>query len=346
METLLVTGSAGFIGFHVTRRLIRDGYEVVGLDNLNAYYDLELKHARLEQLRETGSFEFEEIDLAASEEISSLFQSASFDAVVHLAAQAGVRYSIDQPRTYTESNVSGFLNVLEGCRHGEVDHLVYASSSSVYGKNRSMPYDEHDSTEHPVSLYAATKKSNEMMAHAYAELYNLPTTGLRFFTVYGPWGRPDMALFLFTEAIVNDEPIDVFNRGDMYRDFTYVNDVVEGVVRVMREPAAPDPDWSPTDPDPARSDVPYRIFNIGNGEPVHLMSFIETLEEVIGKTAEKDFLPMQPGDVQTTHAEVSELKEAVGYEPDTSIREGIERFVRWYGSYYGVEQAIPGIDFE
>lgn len=336
MEQILVTGTAGFIGFHTSRRLLDDGYTVYGLDNMNTYYDVELKEGRLNELTGESNFRFVELDLDDQEGMSKLFQSNAFDAVVHLAAQAGVRASLNQPHTYIDSNVSGFLNVLEGCRHNDVEHLVYASSSSVYGKNTSMPSSEHDSTEHPVSLYAATKKSNEVMAHSYADLYDLPVTGLRFFTVYGPWGRPDMALFLFTEAILNDEPIDVFGEGDMYRDFTYVDDVVEGIERVMKQPATPEPDWSSDQPDPATSDAPYRIYNIGNGDPVHLMTFIETIEEVIGKEAEKDFLPMQPGDVKRTHANVSDLKEDTGYEPSTPISEGIEEFVDWYRSFYDV----------
>ncbi len=336
MKKVLVTGAAGFIGFHTSRRLLEDGYRVCGLDNMNAYYDLELKRGRLERIRDESAFRFVELDLSNRYGMTELFEENAFDAVVHLAAQAGVRASMEQPHTYIDSNVSGFLNVLEGCRHHDVSHLVFASSSSVYGKNTAMPSSEHDPTEHQVSLYAATKKSNECMAHSYADLYDLPVTGLRFFTVYGPWGRPDMAPFLFTEAILNNETIDVFGDGEMYRDFTYINDVVEGIIRIMEQPASPEPDWDATSPDPATSDAPYRIYNIGNGDPVHLMSFIETIEQVIGWEADKNFLPMQPGDVRRTHADVSDLKEDVGYKPSTPVEEGMAEFVEWYREFYDV----------
>jgi UDP-glucuronate 4-epimerase len=336
MDQILVTGAAGFIGLHTTKRLLEDGYTVHGLDNMDARYDLELKEGRLAELTGHPDFTFFELDLEDQDGMEDLFTDNDYDAVVHLAAQAGVRAFMDQPQRYIDSNVTGFLNVLEGCRHERVNHLVFASSSSVYGKNTAMPSSEHDSTEHPVSLYAATKKSNEMMAHSYADLYDLPVTGLRFFTVYGPWGRPDMAPFLFTKAMFENETIDVYGQGDMYRDFTYVDDVVEGIVRVMEQPASPDDDWSSDDPDPATSEAPYQIYNIGNGDPVHLMTFIETIEESVGTEADKNFMPMQPGDVRRTHADVSDLKENTGYEPSTPISEGIERFVEWYRVFYDV----------
>lgn len=336
MDQILVTGTAGFIGLHTTKRLLEDGYTVHGLDNMDARYDLELKEGRLAELTGHPDFTFFELDLEDQDGMEDLFTDNDYDAVVHLAAQAGVRAFMDQPQRYIDSNVTGFLNVLEGCRHERVNHLVFASSSSVYGKNTAMPSSEHDSTEHPVSLYAATKKSNEMMAHSYADLYDLPVTGLRFFTVYGPWGRPDMAPFLFTKAMFENETIDVYGQGDMYRDFTYVDDVVEGIVRVMEQPASPDDDWSSDDPDPATSEAPYQIYNIGNGDPVHLMTFIETIEESVGTEADKNFMPMQPGDVRRTHADVSDLKENTGYEPSTPISEGIERFVEWYRVFYDV----------
>ncbi|MFB6352190.1 MAG: NAD-dependent epimerase [Bradymonadaceae bacterium] len=335
-HTTLVTGAAGFIGYHVAERLVeeRDG-RVVGLDNLNDYYDPTLKRDRLAELTGRPGFEFVECDLEATERMARLFGSWDFDVVVHLAAQAGVRHSLEHPHDYCDSNLLGFLNILEGARHGDVDHLVFASSSSVYGANTAMPLRETDTVDHPVSLYAATKKSNELMAHAYADLYDLPATGLRFFTVYGPWGRPDMALFLFTDAILDGEPIDVFNYGDMERDFTYVDDIVDGIVAVMDQPPDGSGEWSGDDPNPATSYAPYRIFNIGNNEPVDLMVFIETLEDVLGREADKNFMPMQSGDVKKTYADVSRLEEAVDYSPDTPIREGIEAFVDWYRAYYG-----------
>ncbi len=332
---ILVTGAAGFIGFHLSRRLLDRGDEVVGLDNVNDYYDPQLKEARLELLGDHDGFSFERIDLADNDAIEACFEDHQFDRVVHLAAQAGVRYSLTNPHAYIDSNVVGFTNILEGCRHQEVDHLVYASSSSVYGANTSLPFSIHDNIDHPVSLYAATKKSNELMAHTYSSLYGLPTRGLRFFTVYGPWGRPDMALFLFTEAILKDEPIDVFNHGDMRRDFTYIDDIIEGVVRVTDHIAEPNPEWSGDDPDPGTSYAPYRIYNIGNNNPVELMDMIAALEECLGKEAEKNFMPMQPGDVKETYADVRDLIDDVDFQPATSIEAGIASFVGWYREYYG-----------
>lgn len=334
-DSILVTGAAGFIGYHVADRLLEesDG-TVVGLDNLNDYYDPDLKHDRLERLVGREGFEFVKCDLEASGRISAIFDHYEFDVVVNLAAQAGVRHSLEHPHDYCDSNLVGFLNILEGARHTDVDHLVFASSSSVYGANTAMPLAESDNVDHPVSLYAATKKSNELMAHSYADLYDLPATGLRFFTVYGPWGRPDMALFLFTDAMLNDEPIDVYNDGDMERDFTYVDDIVDGILAVIEQPPDGSEEWSGQDPNPANSYAPYRIFNIGNSEPVDLMVFIETLEDVLGREADKNFMPMQPGDVKKTYADVTRLEEEVDYRPDTPLREGIEAFVEWYREYY------------
>ncbi len=337
METtmkLLVTGAAGFIGFHLSRRLLERGDEVVGLDNVNDYYDPQLKEDRVEMLRDYDDFVFERIDLADGEGMERVFDTHDFDRVVHLAAQAGVRYSLTNPEVYIESNLAGFGNILEGCRHQEVDHLVYASSSSVYGANTSMPFSVQDNVDHPVSLYAATKKSNELMAHSYASLYDLPVTGLRFFTVYGPWGRPDMALFLFTDAMLKGEPIDVYNYGDMSRDFTYIDDIIEGVVRVTDNVAAPNPQWSGDSPDASTSYAPYRLYNIGNNSPVPLMEMIETLEECLGIEAEKNFMPMQPGDVKATYADVEALIDDVDFRPDTPLSEGIASFVAWYREYY------------
>ena len=334
MHKVLVTGSAGFIGFHLCKRLLTDGRQVVGLDNLNDYYDVSLKQARLEQLHASPAFEFVKLDLADRADIEALFARVKPEIVVNLAAQAGVRYSLVNPHAYVEANLAGFVNVLEGCRHHSVKHLVYASSSSVYGANTHMPFSVHDHTDHPVSLYGATKKANELMAHAYSHLYKLPATGLRFFTVYGPWGRPDMALFLFAKAILAGQPIDVFNHGNMRRDFTYVDDIVEGVVRVMAKPAAPDPDWSGERPDPATSRAPHRVYNIGNNQPVELDYLIEVLEKALGRRARKNLLPMQPGDVPATYADIDDLEAAVGFRPVTSIETGVERFVAWYKSYY------------
>ncbi len=332
---VLVTGAAGFIGFHTTKRLLARGEEVVGLDNLNVYYDVTLKHARLAQLKEAPGFRFAHIDLADQAAMADLFRRERFQRVVHLAAQAGVRYSLEDPHAYVNSNVSGTLNVLEGCRHNGVEHLVYASTSSVYGANTNMPFSVHRTADHPLSLYAATKRANELMAHNYSALFKIPTTGLRFFTVYGPWGRPDMALFLFTRNILEGKPIDVFNHGHHRRDFTYVDDIVEGVVRALDRPAQPDPGWNSNDPDPATSRAPFRIYNIGNHQPVELMRYIEVLEECLGRRAEKNFLPMQLGDVPETFADIADLVTDVGYRPATPVEVGVRRFVDWYMEYYG-----------
>lgn len=332
--TCLVTGVAGFIGFHLAGRLLSEGCRVVGIDNLNDYYDVQLKRDRLAQLEGREGFRFERLDLADREGMEALFADGGFDVVVNLAAQAGVRYSLENPHAYIDSNVLGFTNVLEGCRHHGVKHLVYASSSSVYGANTAMPFSTHHNVDHPVSLYAATKKANELMAHTYSHLYGLPTTGLRFFTVYGPWGRPDMAYFLFTEAIREGRPIKVYNEGRMRRDFTYIDDVVEGIVRVLAKPPAGNAAWSGETPDPSTSRAPYRVFNIGNHEPVELLRFIEVVEEALGMTAAKELLPMQPGDVLATYADTASLREEVGFEPSTSIEEGIRSFVEWHCEYY------------
>jgi UDP-glucuronate 4-epimerase len=331
---ILTTGVAGFIGFHVARRLLDRGETVIGLDNLNDYYDVNLKRARLAQLEGRAGFRFAALDLAERGGVAELFALERPQRVIHLAAQAGVRYSLVNPRAYVDSNLVGFLNVLEGCRHREVEHLVYASSSSVYGANTQMPFSVHDNVDHPVSLYAATKKANELMAHAYSHLYRLPTTGLRFFTVYGPWGRPDMALFLFTRAILEGRPIDVFNEGRMQRDFTYIDDIVEGVVRTADHVPAPDPRWSGEHPDPGTSRAPYRLYNIGNNHPVELLYLIEVLEQALGRKAERRYLPMQPGDVPATYADVDDLARDVGFRPATPIEEGIRRFVAWYREFY------------
>ena len=336
---VLVTGAAGFIGFHLSRHLLALGDEVVGLDNLNAYYDVQLKHDRLSHLTPHPAFQFEHMDLVDREAMDRLFEREGFDMVVNLAAQAGVRYSLANPHAYIDSNIVGFMNVLEGCRHTGVGHLVYASSSSVYGANTSMPFSTSDNVDHPISLYAATKKANELMAHTYAHLYGLPTTGLRFFTVYGPWGRPDMALFLFTRAILEGRPIDVYNYGKMQRDFTYIDDIVKGIARLMDQSPQPDPAWRSDDPDPATSTAPYRLYNIGNNQPVELLHFIELLEHELGQTAEKNLLPMQPGDVLATYADIDDLMHEVDFKPDTPIEEGIRAFVQWYRSYYAVAKA-------
>jgi UDP-glucuronate 4-epimerase len=333
---ILVTGAAGFIGMHVSQLLLARGDRVVGLDNLNDYYSPELKRDRLARLLPATGFRFVKMDVADRDGMASLFAEEKFDRVVHLAAQAGVRYSLVNPHAYIDSNVVGFMNVLEGCRHSGVEHLAYASSSSVYGGNTKLPFSEHDNIDHPVSMYAATKKANELMAHTYSHLFGLATTGLRFFTVYGPWGRPDMALFLFTKAILEDRPIDVFNHGQMVRDFTYIDDIAEGVVRVLDRPAAADPAFDPAKPDPARSNSPYRVFNIGNSDPVRLMDFIDSIEQALGKPALKNFLPLQDGDVPATNADVTELGSWTGFKPGTAVREGVGRFVSWYRSYYGV----------
>ena len=328
--TILLTGAAGFIGYHLARRLLDEGCTVLGVDSLNAYYDPRLKQARLERLLGRPGFAFQRLDLAGREATAALFAQTRPKAVVHLAAQAGVRYSLTHPHAYADANLVGFLNVLEGCRQQEVAHLVYASTSSVYGANSHMPFSVHDNVDHPLSLYAATKKANELMAHTYSHLYRLPVTGLRFFTVYGPWGRPDMALFLFTEAMLAGRPIQVFNHGRMRRDFTFVADIVEGVRRVLDRVPEPDPNWSGERPDPGSSTAPYRLYNIGNHNPVELLHLIATLERALGVTALKDLLPMQPGDVPATYADIQDLTQATGITPSTPIEEGVERFVRWY----------------
>ena len=332
--TILVTGTAGFIGYHAARRLLERGDAVVGLDNLNHYYDVSLKEARLARLREHQGFRFTKLNLEDREGMASLFAAARPQRVVHLAAQAGVRYSLENPHAYLDSNLAGFLNILEGCRYTGVEHLVYASSSSVYGGNTRLPFSEHDNIDHPVSLYAATKKANELMAHTYSHLFRLPTTGLRFFTVYGPWGRPDMALFLFTKAILEGRPIEVFNHGNMVRDFTYIDDIVEGVIRVLDRPAEANPEFEPARPDPGTSNAPYRVFNIGNSQPTPLNDYIEALEEALGRKAARNLLPMQPGDVPATSANTDELDAWVGFKPGTPVREGVRRFVEWYREYY------------
>jgi len=333
---VLVTGAAGFIGMHVSQLLLARGDQVLGLDNLNDYYDPQLKRDRLARLSAHPGFEFVQLDVADRVGMAELFAAQRFDRVVHLAAQAGVRYSIENPNAYIDSNIVGFTHVLEGCRHSGVQHLVYASSSSVYGGNTRMPFSEHHGVDHPVSLYAATKKANELMAHTYSHLFGLPTTGLRFFTVYGPWGRPDMALFLFTKAILEGAPIKVFNQGRMVRDFTYIDDIAEGVVRVLDRPATADPAYDADQGDPARSNVPYRVFNIGNQNPVPLMDFIAAIEQAVGREALKQFLPMQDGDVPATSADVQELAAWTGFKPAMPVPEGVQRFVAWYRGYYGV----------
>jgi UDP-glucuronate 4-epimerase len=333
---ILVTGAAGFIGFHTAQHLLARGDQVVGLDNLNEYYDVTLKHARLKVLGAEPGFEFVRLDLADRKAMAELFAAQGFERVIHLGAQAGVRYSIEAPYAYVDSNLLGTMCVLEGCRHNEVEHLVFASTSSVYGANTKMPFSVHQNVDHPLSLYAATKKSNELMAHSYASLYGLPVTGLRFFTVYGPFGRPDMALFAFTKNILADKPIDVFNYGHHRRDFTYVGDIVAGIVAAVDRVATPNPNWDGDDPDPATSKAPYRIYNIGNQQPIELMRYIEVLEECLGRTAEKNMLPMQARDVPDTWADVEDLVADVGYRPGTPIEVGVKRFVEWYLEYYGV----------
>jgi UDP-glucuronate 4-epimerase len=357
---ILVTGAAGFIGFHLSKRLLSEGKNVVGIDNLNTYYDVNLKKARLAILKKYDNFTFHKIDIANRRSMEALFEgklesrianretkksnitrhalrvTGTFDIVVHLAAQAGVRYSITNPYAYIDSNIVGFMNILEGCRNHKVKHLVYASSSSVYGANTKMPFSIHHNIDHPVSLYAATKKANELMAHTYSSLYKIPTTGLRFFTVYGPWGRPDMALFLFTRAILEGKAIDVFNFGKMQRDFTYIDDIIEGVVRVMKKVSKPNKLWSGDDPDPGTSYAPYKVYNIGNNNPVKLMNFIETIEKCLGKKAKKNLLPLQAGDVPATYADVDDLMNDVGFKPATPIKEGVKRFVEWYREYYHI----------
>ncbi len=333
---ILLTGAAGFIGMTTTLRLLARGDEVVGLDNLNDYYEVSLKHNRLARLTPHANFRFVQMDVADRDGMERLFAQERFDRVIHLAAQAGVRYSLQNPHAYIDSNIVGFMNVLEGCRHSGVQHLVYASSSSVYGGNTKMPFSEHDSVDHPVSMYAATKKANELMAHTYSHLFGLPTTGLRFFTVYGPWGRPDMALFLFTKAILEGRPIDVFNHGNMQRDFTFVDDIVEGVIRVMDRVAEPNPGYVSDTPDPGTSNAPFRVFNIGNHNPVQLLDYIGCIENALGMRAQKNLLPLQDGDVPATYADVDALKDWVGFAPATEIGNGVQRFVAWYRDYYKV----------
>jgi UDP-glucuronate 4-epimerase len=332
---VLVTGSAGFIGMHCVERLLGRGDEVVGVDNLNDYYDVTLKEARLARIAGHKAFRFHRVAVEDRDVMADIFADEKPDRVIHLAAQAGVRYSLENPHVYIDANLQGFMNILEGCRHNDVAHLAYASSSSVYGGNAQMPFSEHQSVDHPVSLYAATKKANELMAHTYSHLYGLPTTGLRFFTVYGPWGRPDMAPILFADAIRNGRPIDIFNQGAMVRDFTYIDDIVEGVIRVLDKTATPNLDFDPLNPDPGSSKAPYRVFNIGNGNPTPLMDYIGALEDSLGMTAEKNMMPMQPGDVPATSSDTSELQDWVGFAPNIDVRDGVVRFVDWYISYYG-----------
>lgn len=336
-NTILITGAAGFIGFHLSKILCQSGYKVTGIDNLNDYYDVNLKQSRLDILLKEENFSFHKVDMCDRNLMEELFQKHEFQYVVNLAAQAGVRYSLTNPRAYIESNIDGFLNILEGCRHNKVKHLIYASSSSVYGANTKMPFSVEDNVDHPVSLYAATKKSNELMAHTYSHLYVIPTTGLRFFTVYGPFGRPDMALFLFTKAIIEGKPIDVFNYGKMRRDFTYVDDIVEGIVRLIPNVPSGNPDWNSAQPSPADSYAPYKIYNIGNNQPVELMEFIEAIENALGKKAVKNLLPIQPGDVPATYADVDALINDVNFKPSTAIASGIQNFVDWYLDYYKIK---------
>ena len=334
-NTILVTDPAGFIGYHLSKRLLENGCSITGIDNLNPYYDVSLKKARLERLTPFEKFSFFKIDISDKEGMEKIFNRTHFDAVVNLAAQAGVRYSLTNPEAYIDANISGFLNVLECCRHSGVEHLVFASSSSVYGANTKMPFSVHHNVDHPVSLYAASKKANELMSHTYAHLFGLPSTGLRFFTVYGPWGRPDMALFLFTKAILEEKPIRVFNHGKMQRDFTYIDDIIEGVVRVMGRPPEPDPTRNGHDPDPGTSSAKYKIYNIGNNNPVELMEFIGIIEKALGTKAKKEFLDLQPGDVVATYADIDDLRNDFGFSPGTSIETGIKHFIGWFKEYYG-----------
>lgn len=335
---ILVTGAAGFIGMYTSERLMHEGHQVIGVDNINDYYDTQLKEDRLVKLYNYEKFSFYKIDLADRESLNQVFEKKQVDVVINLAAQAGVRYSLENPHAYVDSNLVGFVNVLEACRYYEVKHLIYASSSSVYGANQKMPFATIDEVNHPVSLYAATKKSNELMAHTYSHLYGVPTTGLRFFTVYGPYGRPDMAYYSFTKNIVEGKPIKVFNNGEMMRDFTYIDDIVDGIVRLIDKPPKADPNWDKENPDPSSSYAPYKVYNIGNNQPVKLMDFIQTLEKHLGIEAKKEFLPMQPGDVQATYADIDDLTKATGFKPTTSIDEGLKKFVDWYVDYYKVEK--------
>lgn len=336
MQKILITGTAGFIGFHMAKRCLDLGHEVTGIDNVNDYYDIAIKEDRMTLLHAYPNFRFHRLDLQDRVGVADVFQKQPFDRVVHLAAQAGVRYSLNNPYAYTQSNIDGTLTILEGCRHHRIEHLIYASSSSVYGSNTLQPFATHHHADHPVSLYAATKKANEMMAHCYSHLYRIPTTGLRFFTVYGPWGRPDMALFKFTEAIIKDQPMEVFNEGKMKRDFTYIDDIVDAMVALLDHIPTPDPDWSGAAPNPASSTAPYRLYNIGNHHPTELSRFIEVLEQVIGKKAKVRYLPMQPGDVLSTYADIQSLHDAVGFQPKTQVEQGIANFVAWYREYYRV----------
>jgi len=333
---ILVTGTAGFIGFHLSKKLCENGWDVIGLDNLNNYYDVNLKNDRLNLLFPYSNFKFYKLDLVDRESIKKLFEEEKFDFVVNLAAQAGVRYSLENPYAYVDSNLSGFLNILEGCRYNPAKHLIYASSSSVYGANTKMPFSVHDNVDHPVSLYAATKKANELMAHTYSNLYKIPTTGLRFFTVYGPWGRPDMALFIFTRNIAEGKPIDVYNNGKMRRDFTYIDDIVDGIIKLIPQIPTPNPNWDGDNPDSATSFAPYKLYNIGNNQPVELLRFIEVIEEKLGKKAIKNFMPIQPGDVPATYADVDDLNNTVGFRPNTRIEDGITKFVDWFKNYYKI----------
>lgn len=335
MKTIIVTGAAGFIGSHLSKRLMSEGHQVIGIDNVNDYYSTQLKEDRLKMI-ENENFTFYRTDLEKLGTINEIFEKHQPSIVINLAAQAGVRYSLENPHAYINSNIVGFTNILEACRHFKIEHLIYASSSSVYGANTTKPFTTSDNIDHPLSLYAATKKSNELMAHTYSHLYNLPTTGLRFFTVYGPWGRPDMALFLFTKAIVNDEPIDVFNHGEMMRDFTYVDDIVESITRLTQRPAQKNDDWSGANPDPGSSYAPYKVYNIGNNSPVLLMDFIEAIEKKLDKKAKKNYLPLQPGDVPETYANVEDLFRDIDFQPQTTIQAGINEFIDWYLDYYGV----------
>lgn len=333
---ILITGTAGFIGSHLSKKLISQGHEVIGIDNINDYYDVTIKEDRLKSIG-TENFTFYKINLEDNSAMDEIFNKEKPQVVINLAAQAGVRYSLENPRAYIDSNIVGFTNILECSRHHKVEHLIYASSSSVYGANTSKPFSTSDNIDHPLSLYAATKKSNELMAHTYSHLYNLPTTGLRFFTVYGPWGRPDMALFKFTKAIVNDEEIDVYNHGEMMRDFTYVDDIVEAISRLVQKPAQPNPEWSGANPDPSSSYAPYKIYNIGNNSPVRLMEFVEAIENKLGKVAKKNYMDLQPGDVPETYANVDDLFNNIDFKPETTIQDGVNRFIDWYLKYYSVE---------
>jgi UDP-glucuronate 4-epimerase len=334
---IIVTGAAGFIGFHLSKRLLKEGFSIIGIDNLNDYYDVNLKKSRLDILQSNKHFTFKKFSLEDMDSIKMLFEQYHPKIVINLAAQAGVRYSLVNPYAYIDSNIVGFMNILEACRHHKVEHLIYASSSSVYGANTKLPFSVHDNVDHPISLYAATKKANELMAHTYSHLYGLPTTGLRFFTVYGPWGRPDMALFLFTKAILNGEPIKVFNNGNMMRDFTYIDDIVESIYRLIQKKPERNPKWDGKNPDPGTSYAPYRVYNIGNSNPVNLMNFITAIEEKLGIEAKKEFLPLQAGDVPATYADVEDLYNEINFRPQTSIKEGVSQFIDWYLDYYGVK---------